>query len=180
MQRDEELFDYKLKIFAVEYMQSWNARAAAEKIGYKGASARATGNRLKNDPRVLEYMDYLRELIKNSAEYGERIATLEETLETLTRVMRRSEPDEVVNVITEERTDYDGQKKTQRKAGKIVKTEVKTRVQDVLSAADKLLRYHTAGNGGESGEGGGVVLLPQTDIESITEAEETEKDGENE
>lgn len=181
MQRDDELYDYKLRIFAIEYMMSWNAKEAAEKIGYKGASARATGNRLKDDPRVVEYMNHLRDLVKNAKVYEERIADLEEVLVTLTSVMRRETPDEVVNVITQEENNYDGRAKSQRKSGKVVKTEVKTKVSDVLTAADKLLKYHTAGAQNDDGEAGGVVLLPEIDIEHISEAEEEAgKGGDNE
>lgn len=181
MQRDDELYDYKLRIFAIEYMMSWNAKEAAEKIGYKGASARATGNRLKDDPRVVEYMNHLRDLVRNAKVYEERIADLEEVLVTLTSVMRRETPDEVVNVITQEENNYDGRAKSQHKSGKVVKTEVKTKVSDVLTAADKLLKYHTAGAQNDDGEAGGVVLLPEIDIEHISEAEEEAgKGGDNE
>ena len=165
MMRDDELNDYKKKVFAMEYMLTWNATQAAKAIGYKGASARVTGHNLKDDQEVRIYMDYIKDIVQHAHEYTDLIAKEEEVLQTLTRILRREEPNEVANVITEEETVYnDKGRKEQHKAGKIKVTELRTPVADVLSAADKLLRFYAAGTNGD-GEEGGVVLLPQTEIE---------------
>ena len=78
----------KQKAFADEYIISLNATEAAKKAGYKEKSAYSIGHENLKKPEVQEYIE---KRLKEKEE--KRIATQDEVLEYLTKVMRGEEAD---------------------------------------------------------------------------------------
>lgn len=78
----------KERIFADEYIKTTNATQSAIKAGYAGNSASVTGSKMLRKPKVRQYIDaVMSERSKNT------IATADEVLEYLTRVMCGEEKD---------------------------------------------------------------------------------------
>lgn len=78
----------KERIFADEYIKTTNATQSAIKAGYAENSASVTGSRLLRKAKVRQYIDaVMNERSKNA------IATADEVLEYLTRVMCGEEKD---------------------------------------------------------------------------------------
>lgn len=78
----------KERIFADEYIKTTNATQSAIKAGYAENSASVTGSKMLRKPKVRQYIDtVMNERSKNT------IATADEVLEYLTRVMIGEEKD---------------------------------------------------------------------------------------
>lgn len=78
----------KERIFADEYIKTTNATQSAIKAGYAENSASVTGSKMLRKPKVRQYIDaVMSERSKNT------IATADEVLEYLTRVMTGEEKD---------------------------------------------------------------------------------------
>lgn len=78
----------KERIFADEYIKTTNATQSAIKAGYAENSASVTGSKMLRKPKVRQYIDaVMNERSKNT------IATADEVLEYLTRVMCGEEKD---------------------------------------------------------------------------------------
>jgi phage terminase small subunit len=78
----------KERIFADEYIKTTNATQSAIKAGYAENSASVTGSKMLRKPKVRQYIDaVMSERSKNT------IATADEVLEYLTRVMIGEEKD---------------------------------------------------------------------------------------
>lgn len=78
----------KERIFADEYIKTTNATQSAIKAGYAENSASVTGSKMLRKPKVRQYIDaVMSERSKNT------IATADEVLEYLTRVMNGEEKD---------------------------------------------------------------------------------------
>lgn len=78
----------KERIFADEYIKTTNATQSAIKAGYAENSASVTGSKMLRKPKVRQYIDaVMSERSKNT------IATADEVLEYLTRVMCGEEKD---------------------------------------------------------------------------------------
>lgn len=78
----------KERIFADEYIKTTNATQSAIKAGYAENSASVTGSKMLRKPKVRQYIDaVMNERSKNT------IATADEVLEYLTRVMNGEEKD---------------------------------------------------------------------------------------
>lgn len=78
----------KERIFADEYIKTTNATQSAIKAGYAENSASVTGSKMLRKPKVRQYIDaVMSERSKNT------IATADEVLEYLTRVMVGEEKD---------------------------------------------------------------------------------------
>ena len=78
----------KERIFADEYIKTTNATQSAIKAGYAENSASVTGSKMLRKPKVHQYIDaVMSERSKNT------IATADEVLEYLTRVVRGEEKD---------------------------------------------------------------------------------------
>lgn len=85
---DANTLTEKERIFADEYIKTTNATQSAIKAGYAENSASVTGSKMLRKPKVRQYIDaVMNERSKNT------IATADEVLEYLTRVMRGEEKD---------------------------------------------------------------------------------------
>ena len=85
---DTNTLTKKERIFADEYIKTTNATQSAIKAGYAENSASATGSKMLRKPKVRQYIDaVMNERSKNT------IATADEVLEYLTRVMCGEEKD---------------------------------------------------------------------------------------
>ena len=127
----------KQKIFADEYLIDLNA-TRAYKVAYPSvkndATAAAASARLLRNVKVREYIE------KRLAEKEDAlIAKQDEVLQTLTRVLRRQEPDTVVVTCKERRSGYDENGKkviVEKEVPQLV--QVPTRVSDLNKAAELL------------------------------------------
>ena len=127
----------KQKIFADEYLIDLNA-TRAYKVAYPSvkndATAAAAAARLLRNVKVREYIE------KRLAEKEDAlIAKQDEVLQTLTRVLRRQEPDTVVVTCKERRSGYDENGKkviVEKEVPQLV--QVPTRVSDLNKAAERL------------------------------------------
>lgn len=130
----------KQQKFADEYIKSGNAAEAARKAGYRVRTARSVGQENLTKPDIKDYIDArLKELA------SERVASQQEVLEFLTRVMRRQELEQVVVTLRKARTipmtnsngdTYD--KLVYEDVDDVVDT--KTKNSDSMKAADILTR----------------------------------------
>lgn len=84
---DTKLTDKQL-LFAIEYIKTANATHAALKAGYSENSARQQGSRLLSNANVSQYIQSHMEKKNKST-----IATADEVLEYLTKVMNGEEKD---------------------------------------------------------------------------------------
>ncbi|USS93993.1 terminase small subunit (plasmid) [Fructilactobacillus ixorae] len=133
----------KQRKFADEYIISGNAADAYRKAGYKAAgdSIRVNASKLLTKPNVKDYITKRMEKLQS-----EKVASQQEVMEYLTRVMRREENEnQVVTLKTREEkwnpVKHDGKK--QLKKVTIEKEEpsvvpMPTRVSDANKAAELL------------------------------------------
>lgn len=84
----------KQKKFADEYIKTGNATQSAIEAGYSKKTARSVGSENLTKPDISEYIAKRLEKIDK-----EKIAEQKEILEFMTRVMRRQETEQVVNVL---------------------------------------------------------------------------------
>lgn len=85
---DANTLTEKERIFADEYIKTTNATQSAIKAGYAENSASVTGSKMLRKPKVRKYIDaVMNERSKNT------IATADEVLEYLTKVMNGEEKD---------------------------------------------------------------------------------------
>ena len=85
---DASTLTEKERIFADEYIKTTNATQSAIKAGYAENSASVTGSKMLRKPKVRQYIDaVMNERSKNT------IATADEVLEYLTKVMNGEEKD---------------------------------------------------------------------------------------
>ena len=126
------------RAFAEYYVQENNARIAAEKAGYSKKTARKIGAENLHKPAIEAY---IRELRKNVR--SDRIASIEEVLETFTRIIRREEKENIVVTIKKRTSSYDKNGKK-----KIIETEepqivqIPTKISDVNRAAEALAKRY--------------------------------------
>lgn len=78
----------KERIFADEYIKTTNATQSAIKAGYAENSASVTGSKMLRKPKVRQYIDEVMSERSNNT-----IATADEVLQYLTRVMNGEEKD---------------------------------------------------------------------------------------
>lgn len=124
----------KQKRFCDEYLVDLNATQAAIRAGYSKKTANEQGARLLANVSVQEY-------IKNRMDEKEceLIASQDEVLETLTRILRREEKDTVVVTCKERKSYYDnkGKKVVEEKESPVL-VEIPTKISDVNKAAELL------------------------------------------
>lgn len=85
---DANTLTEKERIFADEYIKTTNATQSAIKAGYAENSASVTGSKMLRKPKVRQYIDaVMNERSKKT------IATADEVLEYLTKVMNGEEKD---------------------------------------------------------------------------------------
>ena len=127
----------KQKRFCDEYLIDCNATRAYREAYpncKKNRSADAAARKLLGNTRIREYIE------KRLAEKEDAlIAKQDEVLQTLTRVLRRQEPDTVVVTCKERRSGYDENGKkviVEKEVPQLV--QVPTRVSDLNKAAELL------------------------------------------
>lgn len=124
--------------FAEYYIQENNARIAAEKAGYSKKTARKIGAENLHKPAIEAYIRELRKKVRS-----DRIASIEEVLETFTRIMRREEKENIVVTIKKRTSSYDKNGKK-----KIIETEepqivqIPAKISDVNRAAEALAKRY--------------------------------------
>lgn len=126
------------KAFAEYYVRENNARLAAEKAGYSKRTARKIGAENLHKPAIEAYIKELRKKLRS-----DRIASVEEVLETFTRIIRREEKESVVITIKKRTSSYDKNGKK-----KIIETEepqiveIPAKISDVNRAAEALAKRY--------------------------------------
>lgn len=85
---DASTLTEKERIFADEYIKTTNATQSAIKAGYAENSASVTGSKMLRKPKVRKYIDDVMEKRSKNT-----IATANEVLEYLTKVMNGEEKD---------------------------------------------------------------------------------------
>lgn len=85
---DASTLTEKERIFADEYIKTTNATQSAIKAGYAENSASVTGSKMLRKPKVRQYIDEVMESRSKNT-----IATADEVLEYLTKVMNGEEKD---------------------------------------------------------------------------------------
>ncbi|MEG0999353.1 MAG: terminase small subunit [Clostridiales bacterium] len=122
----------KQKIFCDEYLIDLNATQAAIRAGYSPKTAQEQGSRLLLNVMVQGYIE------KRMAEKeSQLIASQDEVLQTLTRVMRREEKEIIVVTCKERKSYYDENGKkviVEKEAPQLV--EIPTKVCDLNKAAE--------------------------------------------
>lgn len=98
----------KQQAFAEYYIQTGNATEAAIRAGYKEKAAYATGAENLKKPQIKAYIDS-----KLTEMSEKRVATAQEVMETLTRVLRREEKETVVVTVKTHKSWYDENGKKQ-------------------------------------------------------------------
>ena len=128
----------KQKRFCDEYLVDLNATQAANRAGYSKRTANEQGARLLTNVSVQEYIK------KRMADKEcELIASQDEVLETLTRILRREEKETVVVTCKERKSYYDNKgKKVIEEKDSPVLVEVPTKISDVNKAAELLAKRH--------------------------------------
>lgn len=147
------------KVFCDYYIETLNATESYKKAGYKVKSddaARANASRLLTNANIRRYIE---ERLKQKD--NERIASQDEVLEFLTRVMRGLEKEEVV--VTENKGDYFSE-------AKIIKKQVSAK--DRVKAAELLGKRYALFTEKVNVSGSmGVVI--------VDDIEDDNNDGEN-
>lgn len=98
----------KQRAFAEYYIETGNAAEAAVRAGYSPKTAKQTGAENLSKPYLREYIDKMLDEMSKK-----RVATAQEVMETLTRVMRREEEETVVVTIKTHKSWYDENGKKQ-------------------------------------------------------------------
>jgi len=92
----------KQQAFADYYIQTGNATEAAVRAGYSAKTAGVIGDENLKKPYIKEYIDG-----KLTEMSEKRVATAQEVMETLTRVLRREERETVVVTVKTHKSWYD-------------------------------------------------------------------------
>lgn len=125
--------------FANHYYALQNVTQAAIGAGYSKKSAYSTGSENLKKPLIREYLSRLTEESSSAL-----IATAEEVLQQLTRVLRREEKETVVVTLKSRKSYYDKQgKKVIEEDERAEIIEIPTRIADVNKAADLLGKHHS-------------------------------------
>lgn len=132
----------KQKRFCDEYLIDLNATQAAIRAGYSKRTAYAIG---QENLKKLEIQEYLQKRMQEKD--NELIASQDEVLKYLTRVMRREEQENVVVVTKKETTDWvvNGEGRPHKQTIKEEQpkvVEIPTRVSDSNKAAELLAKRY--------------------------------------
>lgn len=124
----------KQKRFCDEYLIDLNATQAAIRAGYSKKTANEQGARLLANVSVQEYIQK-----RMDEKEDELIASQDEVLETLTRILRREEKETVVVTCKERKSYYDnkGKKVIEEKESPVF-VEIPAKISDVNKAAELL------------------------------------------
>lgn len=159
----------KQERFCMEYVICGNSAEAARRAGYSKKTAGSIGSENLDKPEIVARITQMLEEIRSK-----KIADATEVLETLTRVLRREEHENVVVTLKKRTADYDerGKKRNiEQEEPQIV--EIPTKVSDVNKAAELLGRRYALFTDRVSMEGEGLVTivndLPRGDDDGATE-----------
>lgn len=122
------------KKFCEEYLIDLNATQAALRAGYSPKTAYSSGQRLLKDVEISNYINTI-----TDARQSDRIASVEEVMQTLTRIMRREEKESVVTTVKKRKSYFNTEgRKVSAEVEEPVITEIPTKVADVNRAAELL------------------------------------------
>lgn len=120
--------------FCEEYLIDLNATQAALRAGYSAKTAYSSGQRLLKDVEISNYINTI-----TDARQSDRIASVEEVMQTLTRIMRREEKESVVTTVKKRKSYFNAEgRKVSAEVEEPVITEIPTKVADVNRAAELL------------------------------------------
>ncbi|MDR1563892.1 MAG: terminase small subunit [Oscillospiraceae bacterium] len=128
----------KQESFVAEYLIDCNATQAAIRAGYSVKTANEQASRLLANVNIQEYMKKLM-----SEKDNDLIASQDEVLQTLTRILRREEKEFIVITVKERKTFYDdsGKKRIEDKETPQL-VEIPTKIYDVNKAAELLAKRY--------------------------------------
>ena len=124
----------KQKLFCDEYLVDLNATQAAIRAGYSEKTARKIATENMTKPVI---QNYIKERMDKKE--SELIATQDEVLQTLTRVLRREAKEVIVVTCKERKSYYDEEGKkviVEKETPKLV--EIPTKISDVNKSAELL------------------------------------------
>lgn len=122
----------KQKRFCEEYLINLNATQAAIKAGYSKKTARFIGQENLTKPYISEYLQKRMDEKKSAL-----IASQDEVLETLTRILRREEKEQIVVTCKHRESYYDDEgRKCVTENEQAVPFDIPTKVSDVNRAAE--------------------------------------------
>ena len=122
------------KRFADEYLIDMNAEAAAIRAGYSPKYARGNAHKLVANSGIREHIKK-----RMNEKEADLIASQDEVLQTLTRVLRREENDIVVVTCRQRKSYYDSNGKKvieEKEVPKLV--EIPAKISDVNKSAELL------------------------------------------
>jgi len=128
----------KQKLFCLEYIKDGNATAAAIRAGYSKKTAFVIGFENLRKPNIQEYLKNIMDTKDNKL-----IASGDEVLQTLTRILRREEKEHIVITCKRKKSYHD------ENGNKIIEeseepqiVEVPTKIFDVNKSAELLGKSH--------------------------------------
>ena len=132
----------KQKRFCDEYLIDLNATQAAIRAGYSEKTAKSIGQENLTKPDLQEYIQKMLD-----AKDKQLIAKQDEVLQTLTRVLRREEKENVVVTIKSRKSSYDKNgKKVIKESEEPRIVEIPPKLSDTNKAAELLGKYYTLWN----------------------------------
>lgn len=122
------------KRFADEYLIDMNAEAAAIRAGYSARYARGNAHKLVANSCIREYIKK-----RMDEKEADLIASQDEVLQTLTRVLRREEKEVVVVTCKQRKSYYDSNGKKVIEEKEVPKmVEIPAKISDVNKSAELL------------------------------------------
>ena len=148
--------DKKLR-FAMEYMKSGrNAAEAGRAIGV----TRARASQLLKTKAVQAYIEEIEQMLSldklaqpDCEQLGKDIASINDILKTLTKIINREETEDVVVV-----PKNGGREDHEQEAVIVTK---RASLADVNKAAATMIKYYQSEGSKPDGEAGGVIILPE-------------------
>lgn len=168
----ENITQKKLRFAHEVFRNGGNRAAAARAVGYSDKVAKQMGSRLYKDAVVQEELQKLKRDFnltstltdEEKEEMKKTVAGIKETLERLTRILRREEPEDNIVVLKTETADFEDGRKTTEHSEHVEIVQTKTRNSDLLKAADLLLKYYYRDEDKEQTQtrtAGGILILPE-------------------
>ncbi len=158
--------------FCAEYMIDCNATQAAIRAGYSPGTARNAGPRILRQPAIRAHIEGMMQQMRDDS-----IASAEEVLRTLTRMLRRELPDHVVVTLRTQASHYDERGKRVAEDTRDQRVlEVPTPLREVYRAAELLgKRYRLCAD--QADASGGVTLVFRDDYGEDDDATDDTGEG---
>ena len=142
------------ELFCEEYLTDLNGTQAAIRAGYSAKTAAATASRLLRNVNIQAHIQK-----RMDEKQDALIAKQDEVLQTLTRILRREESENVVVTVKKHKSGYeDGRKKIEDSEEPMI-VSIPVKISDVNKAADMLGRYYALFTDRTQVEGDGVVQI---------------------